>query len=357
MFIDFHFLAVQCRNLPLVPVPFGEKLLKFLIFDFLHFNSSLFVSVEFLGFCFEFVEFFGDDLFLFFKLFSVFSDILLFKKVLFEFLFGLGQGDLCFEFFLLFSFELFLDPLFFLFFFFFFPVCLIFVLLGFFEFFSGLCDELIELIDSVFDFDFVIFELVFLVFGLIELIFFGLIVLLLIFVSLLYLFDSPVQVIYSLVDFVAFAVQLTHLVHAVVLLFEKGDCFGLELITDFILFIKFFFKIGLLIFVLDLNFIKLFALLIFYLSHLKDLARYSVVDVGLLLLEFVSFGLELFQILLNGVSMESFLVDHSVAGTDPGSEAIDLIFGHLALFYVVLLVFQVLGQTRVKHLFIKRYVP
>lgn len=136
-----------------------------MIFEFFDVGDAFLVSLEFLGIGFEFVEFFGDELFLFFELFSFFVDVLFIEYDFFELFFRLCKADFGFEFFLLFPFELFLDPLLFLFFFFLFPVGLVLLLFGLLESFGGLIDELVEFGDPLLNLKLFVLKLILLLFG------------------------------------------------------------------------------------------------------------------------------------------------------------------------------------------------
>lgn len=120
-----------------------------MVFEFFEVGDAFLVGLEFLGISFELIEFFGDELFLFFELFSFFVDVLLVEYDFFELFFGLCKADFGFEFFLLFPFELFLDPLLFLFFFFLFPVRFVLLLFGLLQSFGGLIDELVQFGDPL----------------------------------------------------------------------------------------------------------------------------------------------------------------------------------------------------------------
>lgn len=87
------------------------------------------------------------------------------------------------------------------------------------------------------------------------------------FVSFLNFLYLSVEIIDSLVYFKTFFIQLAHFTHAVVLLLEERDGFCLKFVADFVLLVKFLFEVGLLVFVVDLDFIKFFSLLILDLSH------------------------------------------------------------------------------------------
>ena len=125
------------------------------------------------------------------------------------------------------------------------------------------------------------------------------------------------------------------------MLFKQWDSFGLQLIADFVLLIEFLFEVGLFIFVVDLDLVEFFSLLVLDLSHLEHLLWDAVVEVGLFIFELLCFGLEFFEVFFDGVGVDCLLFDHSVTAGDSGNESVNLIFGHFALLDMIFLMFQV----------------